>query len=223
MTAAKPNGHHNGSVNGTTASHTGKNNEVKSNVMNGSNGYSNLTTLVPPPLIAIVGMGMRIPGGVNDSESLWDLLINKRDAQGEIPSHRYNSDGFYSPHPKPGTVVTNKGYFLKDTNLAEMDAGFFSMSKAEVEKLDPQQRLMLEVVWETFENAGERNWRGKDVGCYVGSFAEDWSDLRAKDTQDFGVYRLTGKGDFLLGNRISYEYDLKGPRYVQILIHEYTC
>lgn len=58
------------------------------------------------------------------------------------------------------------------------------------------------------------NWRGKDIGCYIGVFGEDWLDLHAKDTQDSGMYRITGYGDFLLGNRVSYEYDFKGPRYV---------
>lgn len=147
-----------------------------------------------------------------DPNSFWDLLVNKRDGRIPIPQDRYNVDAFYSPHGKQGTIAMDHGYFLKDTDLAQMDAGFFSMSKAEVERLDPSQRLLLEVVYEAFENSGEKNWRGQNIGCYVGVFGEDWLDLHSKDTQDFGMYRITGNGDFLLGNRVSYEYDLHGPR-----------
>jgi acyl transferase domain-containing protein len=183
------------------------------NSMNSSTKHSdgNPELLLAP--IAICGMAMRLPGGISDAESFWDFLINKRDARIEIPKDRYNVDGFYSPTPKPGMVLMDHGYFL-DLDLQHMDAGFFSMSKAEVERLDPQQRLLLEVVWECLENAGETDWRGKNIGCFIGSFGEDWLDIHAKDTQDLGMYRITGSGDFVLANRISYEYDLKGPRFV---------
>jgi acyl transferase domain-containing protein len=47
------------------------------------------------------------------------------------------------------------------------------MSKAEVEKLDPQQRMLLEVVWECMENADQRGWRGSNTGVFVGT----WGDV----------------------------------------------
>ncbi|UKZ81348.1 putative PKS-like protein biosynthetic cluster [Trichoderma virens FT-333] len=92
------------------------------------------------------------------------------------------------------------------------------MSKAEVEKLDPQHRLLLEVIWECMENGGQKNWRGRNIGCYVGVFGEDWLDLYAKDPQHLGTHRILTGGDFALSNRASYEYDLKGPRPVKPFI-----
>lgn len=86
------------------------------------------------------------------------------------------------------------------------------MSRSEISQLDPQQKLLLEVVYECMESAGQSNWRGSKVGCYVGVFGEDWLDLCNKDTQSFDMYRISGTGDFAISNRISYEYDLKGPR-----------
>ena len=165
-----------------------------------------------PPPIAIVGMGMRLPGGVNGSSAFWDLLVNKKDGRCLVPGDRYNIDAFYSPSGKPGTVKSQHGYFLEDADLQNLDASFFSMNKTEVEKLDPQQRMLLEVVWECMENGGQTAWRGKDIGCYVGVFGEDWLDLAAKDVQHVGMYRITGSGDFALANRVSYEYNLGGPR-----------
>jgi len=41
--------------------------------------------------------------------------------------------------------------------------------------------------------------------------------MAAKDTQRAGVYDITGFGDFAISNRVSYEYDLNGPRSVKIM------
>ncbi|KAL8877670.1 MAG: hypothetical protein Q9215_003190 [Flavoplaca cf. flavocitrina] len=166
-----------------------------------------------PPPIAIVGMGMRLPGGVNDEAAFWELLVNKKNGQSVVPEDRYNIEAFYNPDGGPGTVKTKYGYFLNQVNLQHLDTSFFSMNRSEVERLDPQQRLLLEVVWECMENGGQVGWRGKRIGCYVGVFGEDWLDMAAKDTQHLGMYRITGSGDFAISNRVSYEYDLKGPRY----------
>ncbi|GJN78219.1 type I iterative polyketide synthase [Purpureocillium lilacinum] len=162
------------------------------------------------PPIAIVGIGLRLPGGVNTTEAFWSSILNKQSFRSEVPRSRYNVDAFHSTSGRPGTVKSRHGYFLED-DISSMDAAFFSMSKAEVERLDPQQRLLLEVVWECMESAGQRDWRGRNIGCYVGVFGEDWLDLNAKDPQHTGMYRITGTADFALANRVSYEFDMKGP------------
>jgi len=161
--------------------------------------------------VAIIGMGMRLPGGVHDAESFWKMLVEKRDGRCKVPADRFNVDAFYGPG-KPGHVNTKYGYFLNDLDLAHCDAGFWSMSKQEVERVDPQQRLLLEVVHECLENAGASTYRGTKVGCYVGVFGEDWVDLQSKDSQISGVYRIAGYSDTMISNRVSYEFDLQGPR-----------
>jgi acyl transferase domain-containing protein len=167
----------------------------------------------PGPIpIAICGMGMRLPGGIRDSEALYNFLLNKRDARGPVPPNRFNIDGFYNPEVKPGKLASKQGYWLDDVDLAHFDSSMFSMSRTEIENLDPQQRLLLEVVRETFENAAETDWRGKNIGCYAASFGEEWSNLHAKDAQNRGFNVITGYMDLMQANRISYEYDLKGPR-----------
>jgi acyl transferase domain-containing protein len=127
--------------------------------------------MVIPSPIAIVGIGTRLPGGVNSTSSLWDLLISKRDGRGLVPHSRYNIDGFHKPSKATGSVASRYGYFLQD-DVDSFDASFFSMSKAEVDKMDPQQRMLLEVVWECMEAGGQINWRGGNVGCFVGVFGD---------------------------------------------------
>lgn len=162
--------------------------------------------------IAICGMALRLPGGVSSPEEFWKFLIEKRDGLCEVPETRYNIDSFYS-ESKPHSIKTRKGYFLQE-DPACFDAEFFSMSSREAGRMDPQQRQLLEVIWECLESAGEVNWRGKEVGCYVGVYGEDWLELASKDPQSTDRFHVLGTGQFALSNRISYEFDFQGPRYV---------
>lgn len=201
--SANTNGHQ---TNGTSNSHS---NDIYSNGRI-CHDYSIDGNITPPP-IAIVGMALRLPGGVNSPDRFWDLLINKKDGRTRVPGSRYNVEAFHGTRARTGEVSSKHGYFLEDS-LEQLDASFFSMSKSEITLLDPQQKLLLEVVYECMESAGQSDWRGGKVGCYVGVFGEDWLDLGNKDTQSSGMYRILGMGDFAISNRISYEYDLKGPR-----------
>lgn len=162
--------------------------------------------------MAIVGMALRLPGGIRNPIDFWTMMAEKRDGLCDVPPERFNIEAFHDISGRPGTIPMNKGYYLSDIDVRQFDPSFFSLSKKELERLDPQQRQLLEVVYECMENAGMTSWQGADLGCYVGAFNEDWQDLNAKETQHRGGYRVTGYGDFALANRISYEYDLKGPR-----------
>lgn len=181
--------------------------------INGCNGSAD-APIVPEP-IAIVGMAMRLPGGIHSEEAFWDLLVNKRTTKGPIPATRYNVDGFFSDTGLPGSTGVRYGHFLAEADgLDLLDTSFFNISKAEVEKLDPQQRMLLEVVWECMENAGQRDWRGSNTGVFVGTWGDDWVDVLGKDPQQVGgMLNVLGAHDYAIANRVSYEYDLHGPSF----------
>ena len=165
--------------------------------------------------IAICGMAVRLPGGVATPQQFWEFLVNKGDGRCRVPETRYNVSTFYSSSKKPGSVITEYGYFLDESiGLGALDTSFFTMSRSEMERTDPQQRMMLEVARESFEDAGVTNWRGKTIGCYIGNFGEDWLEMFAKEPQQWGMHRAGGYGDYVISNRVSYEMDLRGPRYV---------
>ncbi|THC95043.1 hypothetical protein EYZ11_005481 [Aspergillus tanneri] len=154
---------------------------------------------VPFP-IAIVGVAMRLPGGITSGTEFWDFLIKKRDGLSKVPDTRYNVDAFYS-ETRTDAIRTQHGHFLQH-DITKFDAGFFGISKIEAARLDPQQRLLLEVVWECMENGGQVHWRdgNSNIGCYVGAFGEDWLDLQGKDPQVNDRYRVIGAEDFALSN-----------------------
>ncbi|RFU77059.1 polyketide synthase [Trichoderma arundinaceum] len=162
--------------------------------------------------ISVCGMGLRLPGGISDSDGLWNLLINKKSGRGPVPKDRYNADTWYGPG-KIGHTACKYGYFLDHLSLQNIDASFWSMTKLEMEGLDPQQRLTLEVVYECLQNAGQnpQELRGKRIGVFMGSFEGDRLELDGRDTQDYHPYRITGYGDYMGANRVSYEFDFQGP------------
>ncbi|KAI9150039.1 LOW QUALITY PROTEIN: Highly reducing polyketide synthase lcsB [Paramyrothecium foliicola] len=166
---------------------------------------------IPVEPIAIVGMAMRLPGRVHTEAEFWKMLVEKRSGLCDVPKDRFNVASFHDPAGRPGTFKVDKAYFLEDIDIRQFDTSMFPLSKSELEWLDPQQRQLLEVTYECMENSGATSWRGSKIGCYVGLYGEDWQDLNAKETQNRGSYRITGYGDFVLGNRVSYEYDLHGP------------
>ncbi|XRM46123.1 hypothetical protein ABZX51_009176 [Aspergillus tubingensis] len=189
------------------------NNGVNDSPNNGNNdkpSTNGFAALSGQP-IAVVGMGMRLPGGVRTAEQFWDALIEKRDCSSEVPKSRYNVDGFYSAD-KPGAVRTRRGYFLEDDYIGNADLSFFpAIPGFEMDELDPQQTLLMEVIWECMENAGQTGWNGKDIGCYVGVFGEDWHELAAKETLSIPRVHAFANGAYTLSNRVSYQFNLKGP------------
>jgi acyl transferase domain-containing protein len=161
--------------------------------------------------IAICGIGLRLPGGIRNCQDYWNLLYNGLDAGGPVPSSRYNSGGFDDSLGGTNAIKSKHGYFLHE-DLSCLDTSFFTMAKEEIGRVDPQQRLLLEVTRECLEDAGEVDYHGKPIGCYVGTFGDDWLTIRTKDPLDGGLHDVTGHSDMMLANRISFENDFRGPR-----------
>ncbi|KAF6802944.1 polyketide synthase, partial [Colletotrichum musicola] len=163
--------------------------------------------------VAICGMGMRLPGGITDPDAFWDMLVNKRDGRCRVPKDRYNVEAWYSPDKKRH-VPSEYGYFLDSSiDLKNVDASFWSMTKKELEMMDPQQRLSLEVVHETLQRAGQKpsELRGRKIGVWVGSFGGDRAELDASDPQVVHPYNLLNNFDFMPADRIHYEFGFMGP------------
>ncbi|AFY75730.1 polyketide synthase family protein [Pleurocapsa sp. PCC 7327] len=161
--------------------------------------------------IAIVGIGCRFPGAENP-EAFWQLLRNGVDAISEVPSDRWDIDEFYAPQPAtPGKMNTRWGGFLD--RVDRFDPGFFGISPREAEHMDPQQRLVLEVAWETLENAGivPETLAGSQTGVFVGITNADYHKLLYKDSSQLGAYSATGTTPCIAANRLSYALNLRGP------------
>jgi acyl transferase domain-containing protein len=163
--------------------------------------------------IAIIGSGCRFPGGANSPAKLWELLQHPRDVSAKVPRERFNLDGFYDQDPRnPGTTNSSQSYFL-DERVDEFDAAFFNISQNEAESMDPQQRLMLETVYEALESAGLRmeDLHGSQTGIYCGVMCDDYRSLAFQDLGGLPPHAATGTSAALLSNRVSYFYGWRGP------------
>lgn len=55
--------------------------------------------------IAVIGMGFRGPADATDTNRLWQMILEKREAWSPVPKARWNNNAFYHPdHARHGTV-----------------------------------------------------------------------------------------------------------------------
>jgi 4-hydroxyphenylalkanoate synthase len=160
--------------------------------------------------VAVVGMGCRFPGGVNDPDGLWDVVARGRDVVSEFPTDRgWDVEGLFDRDPDAvGKTYTRWGGFVGD--VAGFDAGFFGIAPGEALAMDPQQRLMLEVSWEALEHAGidPMSLRGSATGVFTGIFAQSYG---SGGTEGLEGYGLTGSASSVASGRVAYELGLEGP------------
>ncbi|KAL0930038.1 hybrid PKS-NRPS protein [Colletotrichum truncatum] len=168
----------------------------------------------PQERIAIVGMGCRFPGKVSNPSALWDLLSHPEDLSMPIPSWRLRKEGFYHKDASHhGTTNSRGSYFMDDDDVKMFDAQFFNIAPHEAESMDPQHRLLLEVVYEGLEDAGIslEATSGTSTSAYVGLMTTDWQDLQLRDIDDAPRYLVTGGARSIASNRLSYFYNWHGP------------
>ena len=164
--------------------------------------------------IAIIGIGCRFPGGANDAESFWKLLVERRDAVGDVPADRWNVERYYDPEPGiPGKTFAKRAGFLDQ--IDKFDPQFFGISPREAPYVDPQHRLLLETSWEAIENAGLvlDFEKGSDIAVFVGISHNDYQGIQSTAFDHFGIapHSPTGSAHSIAANRISYCLNLRGP------------
>ena len=164
--------------------------------------------------IAVIGLGCRVPGGVNDPAGFWRLMQDGVDAIGPIPADRWDANALYDPDPEtPGRIATRYGGFLH--TIDQFDPSFFNISPREAMGIDPQQRLLLEVSWEALEHAGQAPDRleRSPTGVYMGVCSSDYTYLQLKtwDPALLDAHFTSGIAHSVITGRLSYVLGLQGP------------
>ncbi|QKZ06101.1 type I polyketide synthase [Pseudomonas eucalypticola] len=160
--------------------------------------------------VAIIGTSFRFPG--SDRETFWQNLQQGRDLVTQADASRWSHDEYLHPDKAHlGTAYTFAAGSLGD--ISRFDAGFFSISPREAASMDPQQRFLLEMGWELFENAGVKpsRLRGSNCGVYLGVASVDNAYRLTEDMAAIDAGTATGNSSSITANRLSYFYDLRGP------------
>ena len=154
--------------------------------------------------VAIVGLACRVPGG-DDLEEFWETLAAGRLMARPVPVDRL--PGYDADVVGPGGLTAA---LLPDVDA--FDLGFFRIGRRMAVWMDPQQRLLLETSWHAFESAGipPSTLRGEEVGVYVASATADFRE-RMMRTGTVDRYSAVGGLSTYLANRLSHQYDLRGP------------
>jgi acyl transferase domain-containing protein len=163
--------------------------------------------------IAIIGMACRFPGAKN-YEEFWENLTQGRSGIEEIPPERWDWKAYWGdPQTEKNKSNSKWGGFLKDVDA--FDPAFFALSAREAEAMDPQQRIMLELAWSCFEDAGICPTRvsGKKIGVYIGVFNFDYKELQEKEFRTIETYHSIGTAPAVIPNRISHYFNLTGPSF----------
>jgi acyl transferase domain-containing protein/thioesterase domain-containing protein len=153
--------------------------------------------------IAIIGMGCRYPGGVASPYALAELLETGTDAISLLPDDRgWDPSGIRS---------TRYGGFVE--NVADFDATFFNISPREAMAMDPQQRILLEVAWELFEDAGivPGSLQGSDTSVFLGVMYQDYGSILQSPPEDLKGFWGTGSAGSVASGRLAYFFGLEGP------------
>ncbi|MHA6907973.1 SDR family NAD(P)-dependent oxidoreductase [Ralstonia pseudosolanacearum] len=150
--------------------------------------------------IAIIGLDGRYPGA-ESMAAFWRNVAGGHCTISEIPADRWDWRRYFDPEKgKAGHIYTRWGGFLD--GIDRFDPAFFRISRREAERMDPQERLFLEVAYHSIEDAGYNPaalHRQGEVGVFVGVMN--------------GGYNPIGN-HWSIANRVSYQLDLKGPSFV---------
>ncbi|WP_143678482.1 type I polyketide synthase, partial [Streptomyces rhizosphaericus] len=169
--------------------------------------------------VAVIGFSCRLPGA-RTPEEFWRLLSEGANAVTPVPEDRWaprQSDGGSGARAEAEAEAgTEFGAFLDEVD--HFDADFFGISPREAAAMDPQQRLMLELGWETLEDAGltpARLAQGR-TGVFVGAINDDYATLLRRHGGDSAVthHTLTGLQRGMIANRLSYLLGTRGPSMV---------
>lgn len=118
--------------------------------------------------IAVIEMSCRFPEA-SSPEEFWNNIVDGKCSISEVPEDRWDINQYYSKDNDPIKTNCRTGAFIN--NAFDFDAKLFNISDEEAAVMDPQQRIILELVFEVLERAGysRKTVSGKSLALYIGA------------------------------------------------------
>ncbi|WP_216207553.1 beta-ketoacyl [acyl carrier protein] synthase domain-containing protein [Amycolatopsis aidingensis] len=160
--------------------------------------------------IAVIGMACRVPGAA-DVDTFWHNQLAGVDAVRRYTAAELRASGLDEETSTDPHYVAAYGHL---DGLAEFDAGFFGYTAEEAARIDPQQRLFLEVATTALADAGhDPAARRETVGVYAGAAASRYflfhvlPSLPPTEWED----AIPGNPPDFVPARVAYKLGLTGP------------
>ncbi|KAK3254043.1 hypothetical protein CYMTET_36729, partial [Cymbomonas tetramitiformis] len=164
--------------------------------------------------VAVSGAACRFPGA-RASEVLAGFLQLTRAGKNvvrEVPAERWVMERVDASFLEPRMIeATRHAHWLADVEW--FDSAFFGISAAEALELDPQQRVLLEVSYDSLADAGHSKpgLAGAQIGVFVGISTAEFAFMTAFQGGGPGPFTLSGGSLAMASGRISYCLGLHGP------------
>ncbi|MFE5604724.1 SDR family NAD(P)-dependent oxidoreductase [Streptomyces coelicoflavus] len=164
--------------------------------------------------IAVVGAACRFPGEVRSLNSLWRLLMARRETVREVPTERWDQAEL-AGLPAPVASRLRYGCFLDDDVYA-YEPEFFGINAQEAPWVDPEHRLLSEVAWEAIEHAGIPSQRlsGTATGTFFGIYQKDYMLRVQRPLEEVNAYAMYTGFDSIGPGRVGFMLNLSGPQVV---------
>lgn len=153
--------------------------------------------------IAIIGMAGRFPDAKNISEFYQNLSAGLYSVK-EVPEDRKMNAGFFS-----NKEWEKHGYL---NEIEYFDYKFFNLSLNEARHMDPNQRLLMEVAYETIENAGYNidHFNNSNTSVWVSDTPSHYNLFFDKADPTL----ITGNLNSMAAGRIARFFNLRGGALV---------
>jgi acyl transferase domain-containing protein/D-arabinose 1-dehydrogenase-like Zn-dependent alcohol dehydrogenase/NADP-dependent 3-hydroxy acid dehydrogenase YdfG/acyl carrier protein len=162
--------------------------------------------------IAIVGIGIRFPGGNDTPQGFADFLARGGSGITPIPPERWDVAALASSDTQPGRIRTSGGGFLN--GIDQFDPRFFNIAPKEAQYIDPHHRLVLECAWRALEHAqiDPHSLKDSDGGVYVGIACVDYTiEVESLRYEELDGHIGTGTSHSSAAGRLSFFLGLRGP------------
>mmetsp|Transcript_76190 Transcript_76190/g.132183 ORF Transcript_76190/g.132183 Transcript_76190/m.132183 type:complete len:1154 (+) Transcript_76190:100-3561(+) len=162
--------------------------------------------------VAVRSMACRYTG-CGPGENFYKPLVSGVDLLQDIIPERWDHEPYFCPDPE--LVMAKQATYARHCTWIEgidkFDNKFFGISAAESNAMDPHQRVILEVGYTAWKNAGysKKTLMRSRFGVFMGSCAFEWN-LVPCDQPGFGG---TTGSLAINANRVSFQFGLMGPSF----------
>jgi polyketide synthase-associated protein len=165
-------------------------------------------------MIAIKGVGIMSPR-ICDTENWFPTQVAGIDLVTEVPMARWDHSKVYVPYEVDPDCAKAFKTYCRHCSLMEgvdqFDPKLFGMSPAEAKSIDPNQRLVLEVGYQSLYKGGLRKKQlmNANIGHYCGFGCLEWQF--AEKSGEMGAFAATGSAASIVSNRFNFCLGMKGP------------